>query len=122
MENKKILLVEDDYRLRQMIKTICGLAGIEVDTACNGQEAWDYLNQQGKPALMLLDLMMPVMSGVELLDKLNAKGMLGGFPIVILSAIADSEGMNPYGFPSLTKPVPLQTLIDLGKKYGMVSV
>lgn len=120
MSSNKILLVEDDYQLRLMIKTVFELSGIEIDTACNGQEAWVYLNQHPAPALMLLDLMMPVMDGLELLDKLKIEGRLGNFPIIILSAIADGKSLNPYGYPALTKPIRMQALLDLGKKYGAV--
>lgn len=117
MKCGKILLVEDDYRLRQMIKEVFELSDIEIDTAGNGKEALEYLNQNPPPRLMLLDLMMPVMSGPELLDKLNEEGKLDKFPIVLVSTLADDEKLNPYGFPALMKPVSLQTLVDIGNQY-----
>lgn len=115
-------MVEDDYRLRQMIKKVFELSGIEVETAGNGREALDYLNQHPAPALMLLDLMMPVMSGPALLDKLNEEGRLNDFPIVLVSTSADDKALNPYGLPALMKPVSLQTLVDLGHQYGNVDL
>jgi CheY-like chemotaxis protein len=117
MKCRKILLVEDDYRLRQMIKNVLELSGIEVETTGNGREALDYLNQHPAPALMLLDLMMPVMSGPELLDKLNKDGRLNDFPIVLVSTVANDEELNSYGLPALMKPVNVQTLVDLGNQY-----
>ena len=129
MKCKTVLLVEDDYRLRQMIKKVLELSEIEVSTAGNGKEALAYLEQHGAPALMLLDMMMPVMSGPELLDKLNEQGRLREFPIVLLSAVADLKDHNPYGLPALSKPIGMQALLDLGEKYcgsneagGMVPV
>lgn len=117
MKGKTILLVEDDYRLRQVMKNVFELSGIEIATAGNGREALDYLNQHPAPALMLLDLMMPVMSGPVLLAKLEEEGRLHDFPIVLVSTAANDKALNPYGLPALMKPVSLQTLIDLGSQY-----
>lgn len=117
MKSKAILLVEDDYSLRQTIKIVLASSGFTVDTACNGQEALRYLNQHGTPALMLLDMMMPVMNGPELLDKLIQEGRHNDFPIVILSAVADDEVANPYKYPAIVKPVRMQTLLDLAKQH-----
>ena len=66
---------------------------------------------------MLLDLMMPVMSGTELLDKLNEEGRLNDFPIILVSTLAHDKVLNAYGLPALMKPVSLQTLVDLGNQY-----
>lgn len=117
MQCKKILVVEDDARLRQMIEKVFDLSNIEVEIAGNGKEALDYLKENMPPALILLDLMMPVMSGPEFVARLNEEGRLTDIPIVLMSALPIEKAHNPYDLPVLMKPLRLQTLVDLGNKY-----
>lgn len=117
MKCKKIFVVEDDYRLRQITKRALESSGFVVETVANGKEALDYLALHPAPGLMLLDLMMPVMTGTALLDKLKEQGRLGEFPIVVLSAVANVEAKDVYGLPAVAKPVSLQALVNLGEQY-----
>lgn len=83
-------------------------------TASNGKEAWEKIKSE-EPDLVLLDLMMPVMDGFEVLAKVKDDPMLRNIPIIIVSAEQDSKsvvkGIKQGAEDYLTKPVdPAQFL------------
>ncbi len=107
----RALLVEDNPVNRQVASRILSLAGLEVDTAENGQEALDRL-KQGRYALVLMDCQMPVMDGYTAARRrrqIEAEAGLPRLPIIAMTAnamIGDREkcleaGMDDY----LTKPL-----------------
>ena len=83
-----ILIVEDNPRMQETLSTVLRLKGFQTLTAYNGLEALDVLRLRS-PDLMLLDLMMPVMSGLELLKVLRESPQWKGLPVVVLSARDD---------------------------------
>lgn len=112
---RRVLIVEDrppDVRLtRRALKK----AGYDVDIAVaeNGREALDYLTQGApRPDLVLLDWMMPLVNGEEVLEYIKSDSELCGMPVIVLTtsasendvATAYNKGCNAY----LTKPVDLE--------------
>ena len=83
-----ILIVEDNPRMQETLSTVLRLKGFQTLTAYNGVEALDVLRLRS-PDLMLLDLMMPVMGGLELLKVLRETPQWRGLPVVVLSARDD---------------------------------
>ena len=81
-----VLLVEDDAEVRSSVAEILELEGFAVDTAIHGQQALDKLRSGATPNVLLLDLMMPVMNGLELLEHLREEAELRRPPIIVLSA------------------------------------
>lgn len=82
----RILLVEDDLDTRFAMSKLFELEGFEVSTASDGQEA--YLKAQAeKPDVIVTDLNMPNLSGLDLIRLLKDDGMLAGVPIVAMSAV-----------------------------------
>ena len=71
-----VLVVEDDADIREAVQLILEDEGFDVVTACNGAEAEAELAHMEEPCLVLLDLMMPVMNGWELLAHLKRDGRL----------------------------------------------
>ena len=71
-----------------------------------------------RPSLILLDLMMPVMSGPEFLDALHEDDRISDIPVLIVSAYADiaDETTGCVGF--IPKPVPLERLLDSVRRYS----
>ena len=82
MENKKILVVDDDPGLRELLQEYLTTQGFEVETVADGVAMEQYLQQHGV-RLVILDLMLPGEDGLALARKLRARGNL---PIIMLSA------------------------------------
>ena len=87
---KTILICEDDDNLRQLIRVVIG-AGYRIVEAGDGDEAL-ALTSQHRPDLIVLDLMMPRMSGFDVLRRLRGDVTVDGTPIVVMSAWPDSQG------------------------------
>ena len=107
-----ILLVEDDDDTREMLATCLALQGYEVVAAANGQEALGILDGR-TPALIVVDLMMPVMDGVAFRDAQRRHPTASAVPVVVLTAAAHgrqvAETIEADVF--LAKPVELSDLI-----------
>jgi CheY-like chemotaxis protein len=85
-EPRTVLIVDDDHDLRQTLSEILNDEGYAVETATNGREALDLLRRRGAPRVVVLDLMMPVMDGWQLLDELRRDEALSRIPVIIISA------------------------------------
>ena len=70
MDKKKLLLVEDDLFLRDLYNETLLTAGYAVDLAVNGQEAYDKIKAGGYD-LVLLDIVLPIMDGIQVMEKLK---------------------------------------------------
>ena len=81
-----VLIVEDDVDIRDALQGFLELHGFEVRAACNGREAIEYLQGTPRPALILLDMAMPVMDGHRVLTFRKAADGLQEVPVVIISA------------------------------------
>lgn len=109
---KTILVVEDDGDLRELITWMLVRAGYRVAEAADGVEALALLEgDSGFPDLVLLDLMMPRLSGIELLQRLRARSATKTLPVVVVSAIAD-RAVPPGAHAYLQKPVSRDELLE----------
>jgi CheY-like chemotaxis protein len=107
-----VLVVEDDPDIRECERLVLEQEGFDVVTAANGAEAEEELLQMGRPCLVLLDLMMPVMSGWELLDHLRKNGSLKrGLHVVVMSA-SSTKGLEG-AVAVMRKPVRIDKLIEM---------
>jgi CheY-like chemotaxis protein len=84
MTGRRILLVEDDRFLRRACETSLRRRGFSVTVAVDGEDALDKV-RQAPPDLILLDLLMPRMTGIEVLRTLRAQEPTRGIPVLILS-------------------------------------
>ena len=82
---RKILVVDDDPIIRDMMVDMLDLEGYPVRTARNGREALELLHSE-ENYLVFLDLMMPGMSGFEMVARLRAQPAAAGIPVMIVSA------------------------------------
>jgi CheY-like chemotaxis protein len=80
-----VLVVDDDEDQRALVSRLLIKEGREVVTAANGQEALDRLAER-RPALILLDLMMPVMDGFDFLDALHRQNIQPPIPVIVITA------------------------------------
>jgi CheY-like chemotaxis protein len=112
-EGVTILVVEDDEDIRLTVAEILRDNGYEVDTAIHGVDALRKL-EQARPRLMLLDLMMPVMDGVTLLQQIVGRPELRSIPVVVFTAHD-----KPVEVPSemvvgtLRKPISMKELLQV---------
>ncbi len=113
--DRSILLVEDDKDIRELLRTLFQLQGYNVNIAGNGQEALDFLLRDEHPSVILLDLMMPVMSGQQFCEIRKASPDLLKIPVVILSADTTAAQKAPSlgANAGLTKPVDFGDLVKL---------
>jgi CheY-like chemotaxis protein len=131
MSRITILHVEDDSNDVLLLKHACDYAGVPLDvqTVDDGDQAIAYLSGIGKfadrkrfpfPALVLLDLRMPRMTGFELLDWMRGQGNLRKLPVVVLTCSQhemDIERAYVSGANSfLIKPVAFADLVQLVKR------
>ncbi len=109
MRGQHILVVDDNVDVRESLAEVLELAGYSVETAENGRVALDMLVAE-PAALVLLDLMMPVMDGWQVVEAMRGDRELAGVPVVIVSA---STTPPPEGLPVLRKPAPVEELLTL---------
>jgi CheY-like chemotaxis protein len=86
----KVLLVEDDPLILRLYSKTLQLEDYEVETAENGKQALEKLNSF-TPDIILLDIMMPEMNGVQFLQKITAGTESGKIPVIVLTNVADPE-------------------------------
>jgi two-component system, chemotaxis family, chemotaxis protein CheY len=112
-----ILIVEDDDDLRELFAEVLRSERHSVVCASNGQEALALLEKM-QPCLVLLDMMMPVMSGGELLQKLDRSKRLEDTPIVVVSAIAEqTQAESPGACRYMQKPIELGALLEVAREF-----
>jgi CheY-like chemotaxis protein len=103
-------VVDDDADIRDTLAAILEDEGYRVHAAANGREALALLEEIERPALLLVDLRMPVMDGVELIEAMRRDPRWRDLPVIVLSAA--STVTAPEGVPFLSKPVGIVTLLD----------
>jgi len=84
-----ILVVDDEPLIAMALEAVLEDAGHRVATAANGRQALERLAEAPRPDLVLLDMMMPVMSGPALLAAMAADPGLAGIPVVVLSSLPE---------------------------------
>ena len=115
-----ILVVDDDYGIRDFLTQALEDEGYEVTGAANGVEALTYLRTQNdQPCIILLDLMMPEMNGWQFRQEQCADPTLAPIPVIVLSARVDiveqvqSLAVNEH----LSKPIDLDRLLGMVHRY-----
>lgn len=118
---QRILLVDDEKELVELIKQRLEASGYEVLTAYNGPEALEKAKDEDDIELIILDIMMPVIDGIEVLRRLRNEVKTRMVPVVMLTAKGDTESMMKAGELGSTdyviKPFDAKELLDLIKKY-----
>jgi DNA-binding response OmpR family regulator len=111
MMSRTVLLVEDDLDVRDTLQDLLESEGFDVIPAANGKQAIDYLTLNDPPGadLVILDLMMPMVSGWEVLEKMTADDRLSDIPVIVLSAMAGERPDRAQGL--VRKPFALETLV-----------
>ncbi len=117
---KKILIVDDSATMLMSLNSILLAGGFQVETATNGQLALDKLQAGLKPSLIVTDINMPVMGGLEMIGKVRALAGCKFFPILTLTTESDTakrdEGRRLGATGWLVKPIAGADLLKVIKQ------
>lgn len=112
MEEIKVLLVDDEEELITTLAERLQLRGLQVQTATEGEAALSII-ESNPPGVVLLDVMMPGMGGIEILKRIKALNRT--IPVILISGYGSTEqskdGLNLGAFDYMMKPCDLDSLI-----------
>ena len=110
----KILVVEDEEDIRVFVEKSLAAKGYEVSVASDGGQGWELV-QTFKPDVIILDRQMPVMNGMEVLQKIRECEEFKTTPVILLTGQSeDQEIFDGYSYGAdfyITKPFNIQSVI-----------
>jgi DNA-binding response OmpR family regulator len=115
--SKRILVIEDEKHIQRLIKMILEKQTYEVTLKSNGEEGLDEISSANTPFdLILLDIMMPGMDGIEVLRNIKSKDETKSIPVMMLTALAQEnvvvEGIKLGAKDYIRKPFSPKELIE----------
>jgi len=114
-----VLVIEDNDEIREVLEEMIRSDGTLVVSASDGAQGWDRVRQAPAPCLILLDLKMQVMDGIEFLERRNADPEIARIPVIMLTGSVELEGrekdLNFQGF--VKKPFDPDALSGLIRRY-----
>ena len=122
LKNKRVLIVDDDERNRYALSSYLDMLEMKVITANDGESALKILRIGGiKIDLILLDLMMPVMDGYEMLRLLRSDESLKDIPVIAVTARAmkgdDLKCLEAGATDYIAKPIDLKNFLSIMNKW-----
>jgi two-component system, chemotaxis family, chemotaxis protein CheY len=85
---KKILIVDDSKTVRDQVRGILEGAGYQVEEAADGQEGLEQVRLHADLAMAICDVQMPNLSGIAMIEKLKADGIIPSLPVIMLTTEA----------------------------------
>ncbi len=117
----RVLVIDDSEDITEVIKFYCDSKNIECDAITDSKDGLSAI-RKGKYNLILLDMAMPMFSGLDILESLKAEGMLEKTNVVVFTASSDPkvyEALRESGIREiLKKPCGVEDLENLIKKYS----
>jgi CheY-like chemotaxis protein len=114
-----VLVVEDDLDVREALVQLLEVEGYRVIGVSNGREAMQHLRGGEAPRVILLDLMMPVMDGLEFRGEQLQDPALAAIPVILISADGTvrekAAVLQTAGY--LTNPIEVESLLALVARY-----
>ena len=121
LKNKSVLVVDDDERNRYALSSYLDMMEMKVFTANDGAAAMNFLKSGNNIDLILLDIMMPVMDGYEMLRILREDKALRDIPVIAVTARAmkgdDTKCMEAGASDYIPKPIDLKKFISIMAKW-----
>ncbi len=123
-EKQLVLVVDDDPDLVESVSMKLESENFNVAKAYDGVEAWDKIKEE-RPALIILDVMMPRKNGYELCDELKKSEEYKDIIVVLLTAVADAvtstsfthmDGKTTLADDFIPKPIELDRLMEIVKE------
>jgi CheY-like chemotaxis protein len=113
-----VMIVDDDVDIRELIKMLLEADGYRVNLAADGVDAFEQLQAGTRPALILLDLMMPRMDGEQFLKQIRGSGF-ANIPVVIISGhCAVQKKAEELNVVCLMKPVECAELLKTVRRFA----
>jgi CheY-like chemotaxis protein len=112
-KRRTILVVDDDDDTRAIVRGVLEDEGFAVAEAVNGKEALERLRSDPAPAMVLLDLIMPELSGWEVMATLATDPALSSVPVTVMTAARAPFDLAGRRGEVLTKPLALERLLDV---------
>jgi CheY-like chemotaxis protein len=106
---RTVLVVDDEADIRDSLKEALVDEGYNVELAANGRQALDILPTLERPCAVILDIIMPVMSGPELYAAMRASPSLADIPVVVSTS---DPSRAPSGVLIMRKPINLSRLLQ----------
>ncbi|HLG18633.1 MAG TPA: response regulator [Bdellovibrionota bacterium] len=116
---KSILVLEDDPTIRLALAELFKMEGFAAEMAEHGMDALRRIKNGYRPCLIILDLMMPNMDGIQFMDEIRRIPGAADTPVVVLSGDgrAKEKIAGRKVAETITKPVDIDRLIDLARRY-----
>ncbi|MDB4995950.1 MAG: Response regulator [Myxococcaceae bacterium] len=114
-----VLVVEDDLEIAATLREILTEEGYTVAWVCDGDEAFSWIAANGPPSLMLLDLMLPRVTGEEFLERRKTMPNLDKIPVIVFTAgpmeAKQAIALGAVGF--FRKPLDYDAFVAMVKRY-----
>ena len=107
---RHVLVVDDDEAMRSALAEVLHSDGFNVSVACDGEDALASLGRGAVPSLLVLDLMMPRVTGWQVIDAMERDPKLADVPVIVLTAFDAKVGL-PAGCRVLHKPFDREVLL-----------
>lgn len=116
LKNKSVLIVDDDERNRYALSSYLDMLEMNVFTANDGESAMNFLRSGQAVDLILLDIMMPVMDGYEMLRLLRSESQFRDIPVIAVTARAmkgdDVKCLEAGATDYIPKPIDLKNFLS----------
>ncbi len=114
-----VLVVEDDIEIAATLREILTEEGYTVAWVCDGGEAFDWIAANGPPSLVLLDLMLPRVTGEEFLERRKAMSNVEKIPVIVFTAgpmeAKQAIALGAVGF--FRKPLDYDVFVAMVQRY-----
>lgn len=118
-ERKQVLLIDDDVDIHKLVGVLLGRIGAETISVETARAGARILQSQPLPQLLILDLMLPGISGLEFLRQLRGRRTFDALPVLVLSALVEPEqireALNAGADRYLTKPYISNNLVTIAQ-------
>lgn len=110
----RVLVVDDEREIRESLEEFLVDEGYSVSVAADGAEAMVRLRSEAPPQIVILDLLMPVMSGIEVYEAMQSDARLAAIPVIISTS---DPSRAPSGNLIMKKPINLDRLQSVIRRF-----
>ncbi|MES1165007.1 MAG: response regulator [Verrucomicrobiota bacterium] len=110
---RRVLLIEDDFMLRQHMAELLAAEGYNVSSAADGADALWLLEREALPGAIILDIVLPRMNGITFREVQLQSPILRDIPTIVVSATSKQLDLDSLGFTAIiAKPAPFEKLAE----------